>query len=166
MAVPSVANSDTFQVTTPSDREIRLTRLFDAPRHLVFEAMTRPEHVRKWWGRLGEGYSVPVCEIDLRPGGKWRYVNRHPHGEAAFCGVYREITPPDRLVFTEIFEPFFDAESVVTVVLSEERGKTRLTATAVYPSIEVRDQVIASGMEKGAAASYDRLEEVASRLGS
>jgi len=72
-------------------------RLFDAPRHLVFEAMTKPEHVKRWWGRLGEGYSVPVCEIDLRLGGKWRFVNRHPKGQAAFHGEYREITPPSRL---------------------------------------------------------------------
>ena len=88
------ANSDSFKVTTPSDQEICMTRLFDAPRELVFEAMTRPEHVRQWWGRLGEGYSVPVCEIDLRVGGKWRFVNRHPQGEVAFHGEYREISPP------------------------------------------------------------------------
>lgn len=164
MAVSIVANSETFNVTTPSDREIRLTRLFDAPRHLVFEAMTKPEHVRRWWGRLGEGYSVPVCEIDLRPGGAWRFVNRHPNGEAAFYGVYREITPPERLVFTEIFEAFPDTESVVTAVFSEEGGKTRLTATVIYPSVEVRDGVMQSGMAKGAAISYDRLEEVVAEL--
>jgi uncharacterized protein YndB with AHSA1/START domain len=164
MAVSTAANSDSFKVSTPSDREIQLTRLFDAPRHLVFEAMTKPEHVRRWWGCLGEGYSVPVCEIDLRPGGKWRFVNRHPNGEVAFYGVYREITPPERLVFTEIFEAFPDAESVVTAVFSEEGGKTRLTATAAYPSSDVRDAVIKSGMEKGAATSYDRLEDVVAEL--
>jgi len=102
------ANKDSFEVTMPSEQEIRMTRLFDAPRHLVFEAMTKPEHVKQWWGCLGEGYSVPVCEIDLRPGGAWRFVNRHPKGEAAFHGEYREITPPSRLVFTEIFEEFPD----------------------------------------------------------
>jgi uncharacterized protein YndB with AHSA1/START domain len=164
MAVGIVANSESFNVTTPSDREIRLTRLFDAPRHLVFEAMTKPEHVTRWWGRLGEGYSVPVCEIDLRPGGAWRFVNRHPNGEAAFYGVYHEITPPERLVFTEIFEAFPDTESVVTAVFSEEGGKTRLTATVLYPSVEIRDGVIQSGMAKGAAVSYDRLEEVVAEL--
>ena len=164
MAVSSVANSDTFTVSTPSDREIRMTRLFDAPRPLVFEAMTRPEHIARWWGSLGEGYSVPVCEVDLRPGGRWRFVSRHPKGEAAFRGVYREITPPERLVFTEIYEPFPDAESVVTAVYTEENGKTRLTATAEYPSKDVRDAVLKSGMEKGAAMSYDRLEEVAQGL--
>jgi uncharacterized protein YndB with AHSA1/START domain len=137
-----------------------LTRLFNAPRQLVFEAMTKPEHVRQWWGRLGEGYSVPVCEIDFRCGGAWRFVNRHPHGEAAFHGEYREIVPPSRVVFTEIFEMFPDSVSVVTAELTEEGGKTRLTATVRYPSPQVRDMVVASGMAKGAGISYDRLEDL------
>jgi uncharacterized protein YndB with AHSA1/START domain len=164
MVVSSVANSDSFKVTTPSEREIRMTRLFDAPRQLVFEAMTRPEHVKEWWGRLGDGYSVPICEIDLRPGGKWRFVNRHPRGEAAFHGEYREIAPPGRVVFTEIFEEFPDAVSVVTAELVEEGGKTRLTATVRYPSAEVRDMVLASGMSRGAGISYDRLEDLVATL--
>ena len=158
------ANSDTFKVTTPSDREIVMTRLFDAPRRLVFEAMTKPEHVKRWWGILDEHHSVPVCEIDLRAGGKWRFVGRGPRGEVEFYGVYREIAPPDRVVFTEIYAPFPDAESVITSVFTEENGKTRLTATCLYPSLEVRDMVVNSGMEKGAAISYDRLEEVAQQL--
>jgi uncharacterized protein YndB with AHSA1/START domain len=164
MPVSSAANSDTFTVTTPSEREIRMTRLFNAPRHLVWEAMSKPEHIKRWWGRLGEGYSVPVCEVDLRPGGKWRFVNRHPKGEAEFYGEYREIVPPERVVFTEIFAPFPDSGSLVTAVLTQENDKTRLTVTAEYPSLEVRDMVIGTGMAKGAAASYDRLEEVASEL--
>ena len=164
MPVSSAANSDTFTVTTPSEREIRMTRLFNAPRHLVWEAMSKPEHIKRWWGCLGEGYSVPVCEVDLRPGGKWRFVNRHPKGEAEFYGEYREIVPPERVVFTEIFAPFPDSGSLVTAVLTEENDKTRLTVTAEYPSLEVRDMVIGTGMAKGAAASYDRLEEVAAEL--
>ena len=164
MPVGSAANSDTFTVTTPSEREIRMTRLFDAPRHLVWEAMSKPEHIKRWWGCLGQGYSVPVCEVDLRPGGKWRFVNRHPKGEAEFYGEYREVVPPERVVFTEIFAPFPDAGSLVTAVLTEENDKTRLTVTAQYPSLEVRDMVIGTGMAKGAAASYDRLEEVAAEL--
>ena len=164
MAAARVANSETFQLSIVSDRAIRMTRLFDAPRHLVFDAMSKPEHIREWWGRLGEGYSVPVCEVDLRPGGTWRFVNRHPRGEAAFHGVYREIAPPERVVFTEIFEAFPDVESVVTSVLTEEDGKTRMTVTVVYPSQMVRDQVLQSGMDRGAAISYDRLEEVAGHL--
>ena len=164
MAVSTAANSKTFDVSTPSERAIRLTRLFDAPRALVFEAMTKPEHVKRWWGILDAGYSVPVCEIDLRPGGAWRYVNRTPRGDVEFYGVYREIAAPDRLVFTEIYAPFPDAESVCTMVLTDEQGKTRMTLTAEYPTVDVRDTVLKSGMERGAAISYDRLEEVAAEL--
>lgn len=165
MPVSAAANSQSFTLTVPSDREIRMSRLFDAPPDLVFEAMSKPEHIKQWWGKLDEGYSVPVCEVDLRVGGKWKYTNRTPKGElVTFYGVYREIAPPGRLVFTEIFEPFPDAESVCTVELTHEKGKTRFTITAKYPSLEVRDMVIKSGMERGAAISYDRLEEVAARL--
>jgi uncharacterized protein YndB with AHSA1/START domain len=164
MVVGSAANSQTFTVTTPSDQEIRMTRLFDAPRHLVFEAMSKPEHVRRWWGCLGDGYSVPVCEIDFRPGGRWRFVNRHPKGEAAFHGEYREIDSPGRVVFTEIFEDFPDVVSVVTTELTDEGGKTRLTATVRYPAIEVRDMVMSTGMSRGAGISYDRLEDVLADL--
>ena len=160
MAISRVANSDTFQVTTPSDREIRMTRLFDAPRRLVFEALTKPEHVRRWWGLLDDRYSVTECEIDLRLGGAWRYVGRGPQGEYAFYGVYREIEAPERLVFTEIYAPFPDVESVVTSLLTEENGKTRMTVTAVYPSKDVRDTVMGTGMARGAAISYDRLEDL------
>ena len=166
MPASSVANSQTFKVTTPSECEITLTRLFDAPRELVFEAMTKPEHVRRWWGNLDERYSMSVCDIDLRPGGAWRWVGRSPKGEYAFRGVYREIVPPERLVYTEIFEPMDDGGdgSVVTQILTEEGGKTRLTVTARYPTRQVRDFVLGTGMERGAAISYDRLEEVAASL--
>lgn len=158
MALGSVPNSDSFLVTTPSDRELQMTRLFDAPRERVFEAMTRAEHVKHWWGRLGEGYSVPVCEIDLRPGGAWRFVNHHPNGEAAFYGEYREIVPPSKLVYTEIFADFPDTVSVITALFVTEGKKTRYTATCAYPSKEVRDMVLSTGMEHGAAKSYDELE--------
>jgi uncharacterized protein YndB with AHSA1/START domain len=158
------ANSDSFVVTTPSEVEIRMTRLFDAPRELVFEAMTKPEHVKQWWGRLGDGYSVPVCDIDLRIGGGWRFVNRHPHGEAEFYGEYREITAPGRLVFTEIFADFPDTVSVVTTEFTSESGKTRMTATVRYPSLEVRDMVLGTGMARGAGVSYDRLEDLVADL--
>lgn len=164
MLAASARNSETFKVSTPSDREIQMTRLFDAPRKLLFEAMTKPEHIKNWWGRLGEGYSVPVCEVDLRVGGKWRFVNRHPQGEVTFKGEYREISPPTRVVFTETMEPHPEPGSEVTAVFSEENGKTRMTVNVVYPTKEVRDIVLESGMERGAAISYDRLEEVASAL--
>jgi uncharacterized protein YndB with AHSA1/START domain len=163
MPVSTAANSDTFKVATTSDTDIRLTRLFDAPRALVFEAMTRPEHIARWWGQLGDGYSVPVCEVDLRVGGKWRTVGRHPKGEVAFHGEYREITPPERLVYTELMEPYPDG-SLVTTTFTEEGGKTRMTVIASYPSKAIRDMVLSSGMERGAALSYDRLEEVAREL--
>jgi uncharacterized protein YndB with AHSA1/START domain len=159
-------NSDSFVVTTPSDVEIRLTRLFDAPPELVYEAMTKPEHVRQWWGRLGEGYSVPVCEIDLRVGGRWRFVNRHPNGSAEFYGEYRELNPPRRVVFTEIFADFPDAESIVTSELTAEGSGTRLTATVRYPSQQIRDIVVGTGMAKGAGISYDRLEDLLAELQS
>jgi uncharacterized protein YndB with AHSA1/START domain len=164
MMASGVANSETFKVTTPGDLDIHFTRLFDAPRHLVFEAMSKPEHIQRWWGNLGDGYSVPVCEVDLRVGGKWRFINRHPQGDAEFYGEYRMIDPPDRVVFTEIYAPFPDAVSVVDVVLTEEGGKTRLNATSRYPSKEVRDMVLSTGMERGAGISYDRLDEVSMEL--
>jgi uncharacterized protein YndB with AHSA1/START domain len=165
MAVSRVANSDTFKVSTPSDTDIHMTRLFEAPRQLVFEAMTKPEHVRRWWGCISEGHSVTVCEIDLRVGGAWRFVHRGPEGEyPAFYGVYKEIDAPGRLVYTEIFEPYPDNGSLVTQVLTEENGKTRLDLTARYESIAVRDMVIKTGMEKGAAISYDRLEDLVIEL--
>lgn len=167
MAVSRVANSDTFKTTTPSDREIVLTRLFDAPRRLVFDAMTKPEHVRRWWGKLDDKHSVPVCEIDLRPGGAWRFVGCGPEGDfPAFYGTYREVAPPDRLVFTEFFEPFPDVGSLVTTVFTEEGGKTRMTVTCLYPSLDVRDMVLSTGMSKGAGLSYDRLEDLVRELQS
>jgi uncharacterized protein YndB with AHSA1/START domain len=164
MVGSSAANSSSFTVTTPGEQEVVFTRLFDAPVHLVFEVMSQPEHVKRWWGQLGEGYSVSVCEIDLRPGGKWRFVNKHPQGEAVFYGEYREISPPGRMVFTEIFEPYPDVVSVVTSVLTAEGGKTRLTATVRYPSAQVRDMVLATGMTRGAGLSYDRLEDLLASL--
>jgi uncharacterized protein YndB with AHSA1/START domain len=162
--IASTANRNSFEVSQPSTTSVRMTRLFNAPRALVYEVMTKPEHVKRWWGQLGEGYSVPVCEIDLRVGGKWKFVNRHPKGEVTFYGEYRELNPPSRCVFTEIFADFPDVVSVVTSVLTEENGKTRLTATVEYPTQEVRDMVVSTGMEKGAATSYDRLEDLLAEL--
>lgn len=164
MLASRAANSDTFKVTPTSDRDIHFSRIFNAPQDLVFEVMTTPEHVKQWWGNLGEGYSVPVCEIDLRVGGVWRFVNKHPKGEAAFHGEYREIARPSHLVFTEIFEEFPDSVSVVSTELIAEGGKTRLSATVRYESEAVRDMVIGSGMERGAGLSYDRLEDLVARL--
>jgi len=164
MAVSHAANSDTFKVTLPSDQEIRMTRLFTAPRHLVFGAMTRAELVKEWWSRLDEDYSVPVCETDLRVGGRWRFVSRHPWGEAVRYGEYREISPPNRLVYTQIFEERPDNVAVATLEFSDEGIKTRMTVTLRYPSVGVRDLVLAGGMSSVASINYDRLEGVVAAL--
>ena len=144
-------------LTTPGEREIALTRAFAAPRHLVFEAFTRPELLKRWFGP--RGWSLEVCEVDLKVGGRWRFLLRGPEGAAmGMSGVYREIVPPERDVHTEAFDDY-PGESLVTGVFDEEGGKTTLTATILYPSQEVRDAVIESGMEHGAAECYDKLAE-------
>src|SRR5262245_30518966 len=162
--IANTESKENLEVTTPSATEVRMTRVFDAPRALVFEAMTKPEHVKEWWGRLGEGYSVPVCEIDLRVGGKWRFVNRHPKGEVTFYGEYREISLPNRIVFTEIFADFPDNVSVVTATFSEEGKQTRMVVTVDYGTQEVRDIVLGTGMARGAGISYDRLNDLVKKL--
>jgi len=150
-------NTGTLQVTTPTEREIVLTRVFDAPRTLVFDAFTKPELIKRWFGP--RGWSLVVCEVDLKVGGTWRFVLRGPDGnDMGMRGVYREIAAPDRSVHTESFDDY-PGESLVTTLLVENRGKTTLTATVRYPSQEVRDAVITSGMEHGAAESYDKLAE-------
>ena len=151
-------NTGTLEVTTPSPREVVLTRVFDAPRHLVYEALTRPELVKRWFGP--HGWSLVVCEIDLRVGGTWRYVLEGPDGRSmGMGGEYHEIVPGERTVHTESFDDY-PGDSVVTVVLTEHEGRTTLTGTVRYESQEVRDAVIASGMEHGAAETYDRLAEL------
>ena len=151
-------NTGTLKVTTPSDREIVLTRVFDAPRHLVFDAFCKPELLKRWFGP--RGWSLVVCEVDLRVGGGFRFVLRGPDGtEMGMRGVYREIVPPERSVHMESFDDY-PGESQVTAVFVEQGGKTTLTATVLYPSREVRDAVIQSGMEHGAAESYDKLAEL------
>ena len=152
----------TLKLTTPSDREIAMTRVFDAPRQLVFDAHTKPDLVRQWL--LGPpGWSMPVCEMDVRVGGKYRYVWRHDREgtEMGMGGVYREIVAPERIVNTEKFdESWYPGQAVDTLVLVEQRGKTTLTLTVRYESWEARDAVLKSGMESGVAASYDRLAEL------
>jgi uncharacterized protein YndB with AHSA1/START domain len=153
---------NTLQVTTPSDREIAMTRTFDAPRALVFEAFTKPELVKRWL--LGpDGWSMPVCEIDLRVGGKYRYVWRRDKDgkEMSMGGVFREIVAPERIVSTEQFDdPWYPGEALGTLTLVEHDGKTTITQTMLYASREVRDAVLKSGMERGVVASYDRLEHI------
>ena len=171
MPASRARNSETFKVSSPSDREIRMTRLFDAPVDLVFEAMSKPEHIRRWWGALGEGYSVPVCEVDVRVGGKWRFVNRTPTGEMVeFYGEYREIVPNERIVSTEVYEGFpqpnpdVEEGSVNTVTLTEVDGRTILRTLVQHSCQEHRDAHINSGMEGGMQTTFDALEEVAISL--
>jgi uncharacterized protein YndB with AHSA1/START domain len=151
-----------LKITTPSDREIAMTRVFNAPRKLVFDAHTKPELVRRWL--LGPaGWSMPVCDIDLRVGGKYRWVWRHDKNgtQMGMGGVYREIKAPERLVTTERFdEAWYPGESLNTLVLVEQDGRTTLTQTMLYESLAARDAVLKSDMEKGVHASYDRLEQV------
>jgi uncharacterized protein YndB with AHSA1/START domain len=159
MIVSHAANSGSFAVTIPSDQEIRMSRLFNAPRPLLFDAITRCEHMSQWRGRLDEHYAVLVCESDLRPGGAYRFVGRHPWGEVASHGEYREIVPPSRLVYSQSFDELPGVVAVLTTEFAEEGPKTRMTVTVWYPSLEVRDLVLASGMASVARLSYDRLEE-------
>jgi uncharacterized protein YndB with AHSA1/START domain len=151
-------NTGTLHVTLKNDCEVVLTRVFNAPRAMVFEAMTKPELLKRWMGP--RGWSLIVGEIDLRVGGRWRSVLRSPEGkEMGMSGVYREIDPPIRIVSTEAYDDY-PSETVNTLLLREEGGKTIFTCTILYPSKDVRDAVIASGMEHGAAECYDRLAEV------
>ncbi len=146
-------------LTLPSTREIVMTRVFDVPRHLVFEAHSKREHLEKWWGP--RGYTLPVCDLDFRPGGAYRFVSRGPDGgEDAFRGEFREIVPPERITYTFEWEGMPGHISVETLVFEELDGQTRLTATSVYDSVEDRDGMLSSGMEQGAAETWDRLAEL------
>jgi uncharacterized protein YndB with AHSA1/START domain len=152
--------NNALKITTPSDREIVLTRSFDAPRRLVFAAMTEPKHVRNWYG-CG-AMTLTACEIDLRVGGAYRFTMRAPDGvDHTMQGTYREITPPDRIVFTEgyVTEGFKSEEALVTSVFTEKDGRTTLTVTVLHASRENRDGHLNAGMEAGAGAAYDRLAE-------
>ncbi len=148
--------------TLPSDREVTMTRTFKAPRALVLEAYTTPEHVKRWWGFRES--TMLVCEIDLRVGGAWRYVTREASGEEVpFKGVYQEISAPDRLVSTEIYDvaPFNEGDPAInTLTLVENDSVTTLNVVTLYPSKEIRDTVIEMGMEEGAAVTMDRLAEL------
>jgi len=154
-------NTGSLKLATRGEREIVMTREFNAPRRLLFDAFTKPELVKQWL--LGPpGWSMPVCEIDLKVGGKYRYVWRQDSDgtEMGMGGVYREIVAPERLVSTEKFdEAWYPGEAVGTIVLSEHGGKTTITQTILHESREARDAVLKSGMEKGLAASYERLAD-------
>jgi uncharacterized protein YndB with AHSA1/START domain len=162
----SMTSSGTAKLTLPSDTQIHITRDFAVPKHLVYRAVTEPELVKRWWNaKRGE---VTVCEIDLREGGKWRYVMQTPDGlEVAFHGEYREIVPTERVVTTEVFEGAPDPESnhtVNTMTLKEKGEATTITVLIDCPNEFVRNAIIESGMESGLQDAYDLLEEVAISL--
>jgi uncharacterized protein YndB with AHSA1/START domain len=155
---------ESFKMSTPSDREIQVTRVFDASRDLVFEAFTKPELVRRWL--LGPpGWSMPVCDIDLKVGGSYRYVWRNDSDgrEMELDGVFREIVSPRLLVATEN-PSWHSSEAMDTTTFVEEGDATRMTITVLYQSTEVRDVALKSGMDRGMAMSYDRLEELMSSI--
>lgn len=153
-------------ITAPSDDPvIIMTREFDAPRDLVFEMHTEPEHVKRWWGP--RYITLTTCEIDLRPGGAWRYVFSKGNGPGmTFKGVYQEVTPPERLVYTFIFDvdQIRDHPAVITLTFEDLNGRTRLTSTTRHDTFEARDGHLQSGMESGARETYDRLEDLLARM--
>jgi uncharacterized protein YndB with AHSA1/START domain len=154
----TVTKDSPTKFTTPSDRELVITRDVDAPRKRVFEAWTSPKHLPQWM--LGpSGWTMPVCEIDLRAGGAWHFVWRRSEGtQMEMRGVYREVKPPERLVSTESWGGDWP-ETLNTLVLSEEKGKTTIRLTILYPSKDARDRALGTGMKEGASQSYDRLAE-------
>jgi len=157
-------NAKTVQVTTPSDREVVMTRTFNAPRKLVFEAWTTPKYLQRWL--LGpEGWTMPICEIDLRPGGAWHFAWRNSDGtEMSMRGTYKEVRPPERLVSTESWGPEWP-ETLNTIELREENGITTMTLTILYVSKEARDNALKTGMADGVEASFGRLEKVLESMG-
>jgi uncharacterized protein YndB with AHSA1/START domain len=150
------------KATTPTDREIVLTHVFDAPRNRVYAALTTPDLLRRWY--VPGGWSLAECQVDLRVGGSFRMVWRSPDGaQMGIHGVYRENVPPERLVHTEVFERFGDwmaGELLTTTVLSERDGRTTVTTTMLYPTQKVRDAVLHSGMIRGVGEMYEALADM------
>jgi uncharacterized protein YndB with AHSA1/START domain len=164
MAAAPPTSSGKAVVTLPADDQILITREFDAPAHLVWRACTEPDLVRRWWsGKRGE---MSVCEIDLRVGGEWRYAMTADSSgaEVAFYGEYREIVPNEKIVSTEVFEPFPDDGALTTMTLTEHDGRTTLSTLVEHQTQQARDMHINSGMEGGMNESFDKLEQVAISL--
>ena len=159
----ATASSATTKVTLPSDREILITREFDAPRDLVFKAMTDPDLIPRWWGPRKD--TTVVDKMDVRPGGAWRFIVREPDGtEYGFRGEYREVVAPERIVQTFEWEPMAGHISVETAEFTERDGRTLLTNRTVFASKEDRDGMIQSGMEKGLRETHDRFAELLAEL--
>ena len=159
----TVTSSGTAKVTLPTDTQILITREFDAPKHLVYRAWTTPELIKRWWA--GERGHVTKAEVDLRVGGRWRYVMvAHGGFEVAFHGDYQEIVTNERLVSTDVFEGMPDAQALDTLTLTEQDGRTTLTLLVQHSTKDHRDAHINSGMEGGMQESMDKLELVAKSL--
>ena len=152
-----MTNELTVTIETPTDRQVVITRRFNAPRQLVFDALTKPELVKRWYGPPG---AMDICESDTRVGGAWRYVTRLKNGKTVGqFGVYKDVSPPDRFVRTERWDDWDPGETLVTTVLVEQKGVTTMTASMVFPTREVRDVVLKGGLTpKGTSEFYDRLE--------
>lgn len=152
-----------FTISTPSDREIRMERMLDAPRELVFKALTDPELIPRWWGRRKD--TTTVDKMEVRPGGAWRFITTAEDGDNhAFRGEIREIVPPERVVQTFEWEGLPGHVSVDTMTLEDEGGKTKVTIVSTFDSTEDRDGMLQSGMETGANESWDRLDELLATL--
>jgi uncharacterized protein YndB with AHSA1/START domain len=148
-----------------SDNELVIIRTFRAPAHIVFDAWTKPELVKRWWAPASRGVTLVQCDADLRPGGEYHYVLARGDDERfAFSGKYLEIVRPTRLVYTQIFEPFPDAAVIVTVSFEERDGATKLVSHEVYPSKETREMALASGMEEGMRETFDQLDELVATM--
>jgi uncharacterized protein YndB with AHSA1/START domain len=162
--MPAANSASTTTFSTPSDREVAITRVVEAPRRLVFDAWTKPEHLPHWM--LGpSGWTMPICEIDLRPGGAYRFVWRRTDGtEMQIHGIYKEIAPPERLVFTESWGAQWP-DTINTLMLTEQGNKVTMTLTVLYPSKEARETALQTGMKDGVVVSYDRLAEYLGRIG-
>jgi uncharacterized protein YndB with AHSA1/START domain len=151
-----------LRITTPSDREIVMSRAFSAPRALVFDAWTKPHLLKRWYG--AHGWDLVVCEVDLRVGGAWRYVSRGPDGtEMTQRGVCREVVPPERLVTTQRFDPpWSSGQCLVTTTFVENAGRTTVTTSVRYPSRGARDSALRTPMRRGLSEGYARLDALLS----
>ena len=161
------AGASRMTVTTPSDREFEFTRVFDAPRELVWKAYTEPEHLKKWWGPTD--FTTPHTTVDLRPGGVWHYCMRGPDGTESWGRAeYQEITPPERLVYEDAFSDkdgnVYPPKMLITVTFADEAGKTRVSGRTLFASKEERDKVIEMGMVEGMTQTLDKLDELLAQL--
>jgi uncharacterized protein YndB with AHSA1/START domain len=161
---PTSKNQTTMELK--ADRELVITRTFNAPARIVFDAWTKAELVKRWWAPKSHGVSIAECNADVRVGGSYRYVLRPKEGDdIAFSGKYTEITPHSRLVYTQFFEPMRDAGAVIVTITFEEQGaKTRLVSHELYPSKEAREAALGSGMEHGMRETMDQLDELVASL--